>query len=107
MDDLEKFLKGNNDSGILIGDLVLTILMFADDMAVFGNSVEDLQNKLNLLHDYCINWGLEVNSNKTKIMVFRKRGGLKSNEKWKYNGVDVEDMIMDFHICLSKQTTMY
>ena len=35
-------------------------------------------------------WGLEVNETKTKIMVFRKRGGLKGNECWSYNGVDID-----------------
>jgi len=25
-------------------------------MAIFGNNPEDLQNNLNLLHDYCNTW---------------------------------------------------
>ena len=35
-------------------------------------------------------WGLEVNGDNTKIMVFRKRGRLKIDEKWTYNGLNVE-----------------
>ena len=90
LEDLEMFLQGNTNSGILIDDIVLNILLFADDMAIFGNNPEDLQNNLNLLHDYCNTWGLEVNGDKTKIMVFRKRGRLKIDEKWTYNGLNVE-----------------
>ena len=59
-------------------------------MAIFGNNPEDLQNNLNVLHDYCNTWGLEVHGDKTKIMVFRKRGRLKIDEKWTYNGLNVE-----------------
>ena len=84
------FLQGNTNSGILINDIVLIILLFADDMAVFGNNPEDLHNNLNVLHDYCNTWGLEVNVDKTKIMVFRKRERLKIDEKWTYNGINVE-----------------
>jgi len=72
---LEMFLQGNTNSRILINDIVLIILLFADDMAIFENNPEDLQNNLNVLHDYCNTWGLEVNVDKTKIMVFRKKGG--------------------------------
>ena len=37
--------------------------------------------------------GLQVNESKTKIMVFRKRGKLKDDERWYYNGtfLDVTD----------------
>ena len=73
LEDLEMSLQGNTYSGILIDALVLIILLFADDMAIFENNPEDFQNNLNLLHDYCNTWGLEVNCDKTKSMVSRKR----------------------------------
>ena len=40
----------------------------------------------NLLHDYCSTWGFKVSIQKTKIMVFRKRGRLLPTEHWTYNG---------------------
>ena len=73
LEDLELFLQDSINSGLLIDDLVLIILLFADDMAIFGKTPEDLQHNLDLLLDYCNTWGLEVNASKTKIMVFRKR----------------------------------
>jgi len=75
LEDLKLFLQGNTNSVSLINDIVLIILLFADDMAIFGNNPEDLQNNLSLLRDYCNIWRLEVNGDKTKIMVFRKKGG--------------------------------
>ena len=38
LEDLEMFLQGNTNSGILINDIVLIIVLFADDMAIFGKN---------------------------------------------------------------------
>ena len=59
-------------------------------MAIFGETPAELQRNLDLLYTYCNTWGLEVNALKTKVMVFRKRGGLKHDEKWTYNGIAIE-----------------
>ena len=66
LEDLELFLQDPNHSGIQIDDLMLVILLFADDQIVFGDSPLDLQCKLNRLKEYCDSWGLEVNCTKTK-----------------------------------------
>ena len=69
------------------------LLLFADDMVLFGESPRDLQNSLDSLLDYCNSWGLEVNYTKTKIMVIRKRGHIHDTEKWYYDGnaLDIVD----------------
>ena len=61
-----------------------------------GESVSDLQNSLNLLHTYCKKWGLEVNTLKTKIIVFRKRGPTQHNERWTYNNEEI-DIVDNFN----------
>ena len=65
-------------------------MLFADDMVILGKDRDDLQNSLDLLEKYCKKWGLQVNTDKTKIVVFRKRGGLFNNEKWTYDGVQLD-----------------
>ena len=40
--------------------------------------------------------GLQVYTDKTKIVVFRKRGGFKDDESWTYNGVSLE-VVNDFN----------
>ncbi len=52
------------------------MLLYADDIIIFADSAEGLQNGLNILSDYCQKWKLTVNKEKTKIMVFRKGGRL-------------------------------
>ena len=42
------------------------------------------------LETYCRIWGLRVNTNKTKIIVFRKGGNLKTNDRWTYCGRHLE-----------------
>ena len=63
---------------------------------LFGKTVSYLQNSLNLLYEYCLKWGLEVNTTKTKIMVFRKRRNIKEDEKWVYNNNELE-VVSDFN----------
>ena len=86
LEDLELFLQQDPDSGIKLDQLTIIILLFADDMVIFGKTPEELQVNLDRLYDYCNTWGLEVDINKTKTMVFRKRGELKNNERWIFNG---------------------
>ena len=86
---VELYLQNRAESGLLI-DIILTILLFADDMVILGKSPEELQYHLDLLHTYCSNWGLEVNAEETKIMVFRKRGRLLRGEHWTYNNQEIE-----------------
>ena len=91
IEDIELFLQQDPSSGLNIQDITVILLLFADDMVLFGESPEDLQNSLNRLYVYCIKWGLSVNIDKTKVMVFRKRGPLKQKEKWFYNNIALEN----------------
>lgn len=90
VDDLELFLQKNHDSGRSINDICLILLLFADDMVILGLTPSDLQTSLNQLYEYCKTWGLEVNVDKTKIVVFRQRGLIKRDEKWFYNDNEIE-----------------
>ncbi len=47
-------------------------LLYANDTILLCESPEDQQKMLNLLHKYCDRWKLQVNSSKTKIMIFSK-----------------------------------
>jgi hypothetical protein len=96
VEDLELYLQNEIDSGLQIDDIVLILLLFADDLAIVGKSPDEIQKHLDRLLEYCNNWGLSVNIIKTKIMVFRKRGGLLPTEKWTYNGQHIE-VVNDFN----------
>ncbi len=64
--------------------------MFADDMAIFSETREGLQAGLDALSDYCRKWGLTVNIDKTKIVVFRKGWRLGRLDRWMFRGKILE-----------------
>ena len=54
--------------------------MYADDVVILSESALGLQEKLKKLEAYCADWCLNVNIDKTKVMVFNKAGRvIKSN----------------------------
>ena len=90
LEDLELYLCDDPNCGLSLDDITFILMLFADDMVILGKSPSDLQNSLNMLHEYCKTWGLEVNTDKTKVVVFRKRGGLKSDEHWSFDDKSIE-----------------
>ena len=45
-------------------------LLFADDIVMFSDNPHDLQESLNLLQNFCSSSSLNININKTKVVVF-------------------------------------
>ena len=90
VNDLEAELTVKGVAGIDIGTINLNILLYADDIILFGKNPDDLQNALNALEDYCKKWKLTVNTSKTKIMVFRNGGCLPNDLNFVYNNINIE-----------------
>ena len=65
--------------------------MFADDMAVFSESREGIDN----LQSYCKKWGITVNIAKTKVVVFKRGGRRALNDTWSYDG-NVLEVVSQF-----------
>ena len=64
----------------------IVLLLFADAIAMCSDMPGRLQHMLNILKKFCDKWGLKLNLLKTKILVFRRGGIVKRNEKWFYGG---------------------
>ena len=94
VNDLEDFLRNNGSTGIDIGFMKLFVLLYADDGVLLAETSTGLQSGLDILYRYCTRWKLTLNVTKTKILVFRARGKLSFNDKWYYNGNELE--IVDF-----------
>ena len=63
--------------------------MYADDAVFFSKSAQTLQNMLNKLHSYSNEWGLKINTDKTKIMIFEK-GFPSEDVHIYYNDIELE-----------------
>jgi hypothetical protein len=48
------------------------------------------QRAINSIKEYCKEWKLKININKTKIVVFKKGGKLSKYENWKLGGEEIE-----------------
>lgn len=68
----------------------LASLLFADDLAGVADSVGRLQKIIDVISNFCKKWGLKINLDKTKIMVFRNGGPLRQNKKWFLDGTQIE-----------------
>ena len=90
--EISKYLNLNGLHGIQLipNGNILHHLLYADDNCIFSSTPRGLQSKLNSIYFLSLKLGLEVNLDKTKIMVFRKGGYLGRNEKWFYNNEPVE-----------------
>lgn len=68
----------------------INCLMFADDIVLLANDPSTLQQMINKVENYCDTWGLNINLEKSKIMIFRKRGKLAKKESWRYKNSKIE-----------------
>ena len=90
VNDCEMHLLADDCPSVVIHTLNLFLVMYADDMVLLAESPEGLQQNINALLNYTMKWDLTVNTNKTKIVVFRNGGKIRKNEKWFYNGYELE-----------------
>ena len=73
-----------NDMSYL-DNIKLKKLLFANNLAVFSLSKEDLQRRISILKQYGNKWGLELNLSKIKIMIFNKLGANTGKFKFRFN----------------------
>ena len=85
---IEEF--GRHGVQLIPGLVELFILLFADDLALMASTSQGLQNQLDILMGTCKQLGVEINTTKTKAMVFRNGGFLAKNEKWYLGGEQLE-----------------
>ena len=97
---------GRHGIQLLSGLVELFILLFADDVALLATTPYGLQNQLNSLKACCDRLHMEVNRDKTKVMVFRKGGYLSKHEKWYYDGIEMEVVNKYHYLGFAFMTTL-
>ena len=96
INDIESEFYTSGVKGIDIGMIKLFLLLYADDITIFSETTEGLQQGLNVLEQYCLRWRLIVNTEKTKIMVFRKSGILPRMLKFYYGETELDNCFVFF-----------
>ena len=70
LNDIRSCINSNMDGVMNVEELQIFLLMFADDVILFSQNPQALQSMLNDIQLYCETWGLRLNVNKTKVMIF-------------------------------------
>ena len=96
INDLIEEIKQLN-LGVKCGEILVALLMSADDIAIMAETEEDLQCMLNTLHTLCESWQLHINPNKTNI-------GL--NPYLPYLGVWLDEHL-DYHNCVTTKSKQF
>ena len=68
----------------------ICFLLFADDLVIFSLAKNGLQEKLDLLKKYCRQWDLNLNLEKTKVVILNKQGNTIKKCKFYYRGKEIE-----------------
>ena len=78
LSDIQNVFDHSGDNPIMNYEEI-SCLIWADDILILSETEQGLQNKLHALATYCKENKLEVNTDKTKTMIFTKSGRLLKN----------------------------
>ena len=107
VNDIIENINKNIQNIFSINELKLFFILFTDDQVLFATSSETLQSLLTDLETYCQLWGLKLNANKTKAMIFEK-GRRSHYDFYVYNTViELVDSFKYLGITLFKNGNWY
>lgn len=93
LSDLETYFREKSCKGIRLNvssDVIL--LAYADDLVLFADSPFEVNRKLSVLNNYCNEFSLTVNTDKTKIVIFKKNRGHNPITAFRF-GNEVVDVV--------------
>ena len=74
----------------LYNDSSLNAIFYADDLVVVATSRARFKKQLRTLHTYCLENRLEVNTTKSKSIIFRRSGRTCKNDVFNFNDSPIE-----------------
>ena len=85
LSDLPEMLNISSTTEVMLRERSTNYLLYADDLVIFARSAKDLQTILNKLESFCEKADLNVNQDKTKVMIFNNSG--KSLNNYSFIGI--------------------
>jgi len=86
----EVLSRGRHGISLSPHQVELFVLLFADDLLLLSDTVVGLQNQISVLYEAALRARLSVNTDKTKVVVFRNGGYLAEREVWYYGREKLE-----------------
>ena len=68
----------------------ISILLYADDIALIAPNEENLQAMLDCVNAWCQKWRMSLNENKTKVIHFRNKNSALSNHKFPCGDIEIK-----------------
>lgn len=96
LNDLEHYLLANSDINLSMDDenlnvfLKIVVILYADDTVVFAHTEHDMISIMNCFQNYCNLWNLNINFDKTKVLIFGDRSARNRQRFIHMCGHDVE-----------------
>ena len=88
MNDLVQMLN-NSNIGVEISSKIINCLLFADDVVLFANSPDELQELLRISYEFANKWNLRFNPKKSKVLVMGKKPKEKFN--WRLGNETIDE----------------
>ena len=95
LNDLNRHIKGSSQ-GVMLDDIHIHSLLYADDLVLVAKDRKDLQSQLDALDKFSKSLKMEVNMDKTKVMLIQKqksRAKSKKNKLWKIGDKEVKECV--------------
>ncbi len=89
LDGLEKYLDALDGNSLpQLVDIVVKLLLYADDLALMSETPQGLQKQIDVLSEFYVERQLVINVSKTKVVVFEKRCSVAL--EFTYRGTTIE-----------------
>ena len=93
LNDLNRQIK-ESSQGVLVDDISINSLLYADDLVLIAKDRKDLQSQLDTLDKFSKSLKMEVNLDKTKVMLIQKqksRAKSKRSKPWKIGNKELKE----------------
>ena len=91
INDVVDYLENRWAPNVSLGTHKLSLLLFADDIALVASTPQDLQTLLSLIDDYLQMKKLRLNVEKSEVVIFKKRKTSgEDNYKFKFNNEELK-----------------
>lgn len=85
----------------------MIILLYADDAILFAENENVLQELLNEFNNYCKLWKLDVNTEKSKIVIFGDRSKNHTNITFDDKPIEILDSFKYLGVLLPKSRSFH
>jgi hypothetical protein len=93
IDTLEEWLNLQEGDVVVLGEFVIRLLLYADNLILIAKSTLGLQEHLISLEHFCSTVGMQVNTSKTKVVVFSNKRKQKHNQhKFYFEGNTLDEV---------------